>query len=248
MPEPYGIARLSPNGLLSQADLRLFRYTLEYGGLGIVRSDTSFSLVAHPFRRDSLANLVTVLPDKALDPIPLAFASYEMVKRYVKLSPSEDRLIDMYSRAPLTLVCEIRDDQDPRAVGEMLNTEGTIGVRLTDSPIEMQISNELQRPITTCAIRDEAGRPVRSFDDAYALVRSRIESCGDRILFYSARANRFAPSDLSTVVSVRKLPIRRGDEEEVPDSIHVYRIGALEPKKINDALRVLCPSDFEDWT
>lgn len=248
MLENHEIVRLTFGDSLAYGHLRQACYTLRQGGLCILPSDTCYSLAALPFRRDSLAHLASILPDKDADPIPLAFGSLVLVQNYVKLTPRDEKLIDAYCPGPLTLVCEINDRQEKNVIEDMLHTHGTIGVRIPDSTVERQVSIELQRPITTCAIRDDSGGPVRSFDDAVSLVRMRMKDRQEEFMLFAVKMTRLAYRDVSTVASVQKDTLPEGKQLVSPYSVFIYRPGILEPEQLESALRKLWPSDFEEWT
>lgn len=247
MPHRYGIARLTPGGSLSHADVRLLCYTLRNGGICVVPSDTCYSIAILPFRWDSLKHLTVILPEKEHDAIPLAFDSYNLLSRYLELTTIHQRLIEASMPGPVTMVCDINGARDSHMIQSALNTQGTIGARIPDSPVERQISAELNEPITTCAIRDDSGNPVRSFDDAVSLVSLCLKDNDDRFLVYAVRGARLAYSDVSTVVSIQK---KADDEASGQDKniLHVYRHGVIEPEKLESKLRELSQFDYEDWT
>jgi tRNA A37 threonylcarbamoyladenosine synthetase subunit TsaC/SUA5/YrdC len=178
----------------------------------------------------------------------LAFGSLHLVEQYVKLTAKDERLIDHYCPGPLTLVCEISDRLDKRIIEDMLHSEGTIGVRIPDSPVERQISIELQRPITTCAVRTDEGDPVRSFDDAVNLVRDRMKNLGEDFLLFAVKMKRIKYRDVSTVASVQDHVIPSGQELVAPYSVYIYRPGIIEPKELEQSLRKISTSDIEDWS
>jgi tRNA threonylcarbamoyl adenosine modification protein (Sua5/YciO/YrdC/YwlC family) len=248
MLENNEVVRLTFGDSLAYGHLRQVCYTLRQGGLCILPSDTCYSLAALPFRRDALAHLASILPEKNVDPIPLAFGALHLVQQYVKLTNQDEKLIDAYCPGPLTLVCEINDRHDKKIIEDMLHTHGTIGVRIPDSTVERQISIDLQRPITTCAIREDSGEPVRSFDDAVSLVRMRMKTQQEEFLLFAVRMTRLAYRDLSTVASVQKDVLPEGKQLVAPYSVFIYRPGILEPEQLENALRKIWPSDFEDWT
>jgi hypothetical protein len=198
-----------------------------------------------------MARLATVLPQKASDPIPLAFGSLHLLVKYAKLTAKDERLIESYFPGPLTLVCEISSAQDQRIIEDMLHTHGTIGVRIPDSSVERQISTELDRPITTCAITDDTGKPIRSFDDAVSLVRARMMARDERSLLFAVRMKRLAYQDdkeLSTVASVQENALPSGQILVSPYSVYIYRPGLLEPEMLEDNLRKVAFTEVEDWT
>jgi L-threonylcarbamoyladenylate synthase len=229
--------RLTLGDALAYSDLRSVCEILRDGGLCLVPSDTCYSIAALPFRRDAIARLGRVLPGKEQEPIPLCFGSLALVKKWVRLTPRDIRAIDEFWPGPLTLVCEIAEWHDPEIVSEMLHTVGNIGVRIPDSAVERQISSELERPITTCAVRDEAGRAVQSFDDAISVVRGRIDAIGEPISFAAIRGRRRLSRTVSTVATVQVSQAPADVDTGEGYTLYVFRPGAIEPEKIERRLR-----------
>jgi tRNA A37 threonylcarbamoyladenosine synthetase subunit TsaC/SUA5/YrdC len=244
----FGIASLTSGDSLPQGELRQVVHTLRSGGICILPSDTCYGVAALPFRRDAMSHLATILPDKAAEPIPLAFGSLGLIEQFVKLTASDERLADTHWPGPLTLVCEINDFHEKRALESMLHTKGTIGVRISDSAVERQISIELQRPITTCALRDESGHPVQSFDDAFNLTRSRMKAKDERFLLFGVRTPHLTYNDLSTVVTVQEGALPVNEKLSAPDAVYLYRPGVFSRRTLERTLRRMSPSDWADWT
>lgn len=248
MPQTQPIVRISSGGSLSCWDLTLACSALRSGGLGVVPSDTCYALAGLPFSRDSVGHLVTLLPAKATEPIPLVFGSIPLLERFVKLTVPDRRIIEVVWPGPLTLVCEISSAHDKTMLQEVLHTDGTIGARYSDSVVERQLSAHLQRPLTTCAIRDDSGEPVRNFDDAMYIVRSRMQAKNEQFPLFHIRVDRLPYAQLSTVATVQKNALPANKRTEPLDSVFVYREGEVEPKRLKKAVRELSPSDWVDWT
>lgn len=250
MSDELSFVRLTLGESLAYAHLRQACHTLNYGGLCILPSDTCYSLAALLHRRDALIRLGSIIPDKQTAAIPLAFGSLQMVRQYVKLTARDERLIDIHCPGPLTLVCEITDACRQRNLDELLHVHGSIGVRIPDSNVERQLSIELQRPITTCAIRDDAGAAVRNFDDAVALVRARMLAHGEEFMVMAVRMPRVKYPEVSTVISLQPatMPNREELGTSAPYEIYIFRPGALEPEVLRDSLKRFTWADFEDFT
>ncbi len=224
---------------LAYADLRRVCQILREGGLCLLPSDTCYSIAALPFRRDAIGRVGRVLPGKEREAIPLSFGSLPLVEKWVKLTPRDLRAIDEFWPGPLTLVCEVKDWHDKHILADMLHTIGNIGVRISDSPVERQISTELDRPITTCAVRDENGKPVRSFDDAVSLVRGRLEETGEAFPFAAVRISRLRYRAVSTVATLQRSQVPAHHHGGSAYSIYVFRPGVIEPQRIERALRTV---------
>jgi len=248
MSNTRGIVQLTRGESLSCGDLKQAAFTLRNGGIAIVPSDTCYALAALPFLRNSMICIVSVLPGKVAEPIPLVFGSIPLVERYVKLTLGDERLIDRYWPGPLTLVCEINGAHEKHQLQDMLHTAGTIGVRHSDSLVERQLSDHLQRPITTCAIRYDSGEPVRTFDDALSIVRARMQEAKNRSALFSISLGHIPYQDISTVAAVQRAVFPSDMSRDPDDSVFVFRNGAIEPKDLKRTVRELSASDWIDWT
>lgn len=155
--------------------------------------------------RKGVAELVDLVLDRNKQKIALSFASQVMVERYVELGFQEYRLLDATDRnTPLTVVAPISDALAPsvrESLPKSLFAEGELGVRLPASWVERQISAEMDGPITTAAIYYEDGSPVRSFEDAIAVVLAGLNRVNrDLVPLVAIRHPTIKATDLSSVV------------------------------------------------
>lgn len=177
MPEPAHVVSLgdrTKTGLLRSRDITLIREQLLRGGFVLLPSDTCYSLAMVPHdkgRRDMINGIL----DRPEDwPMSVAFSSINSVRRFVDLSPVAARILEAFTPGPITVVCESRPDPDVL----MFVTEGigsldaTIGVRIPDSPIEREVASCTDHPVTTVAVRDREGKPIRSFEQALEQVET----------------------------------------------------------------------------
>jgi tRNA A37 threonylcarbamoyladenosine synthetase subunit TsaC/SUA5/YrdC len=247
MDNELGVFSLAGNDALTQVCLSQASGAIKNGGLVLLPSDTSWALAVSPFRLDSLKHLETVLPQKVNDPIPLSFGSKRMLERYVKIDGAEERLMENIQE-PLTVVCEVSNAHEKAVISAMLHTNGTIGARLSTSPIERQLSTELDRPVTTCAVRDDSGAPVRSFDDALAITRTRRSAAVVQFPIVAIRVPRLLSSSLSTVVTLQRAAMPAGPAQSQRESYYIFREGAIGRQQLERALRRISPSDCTDMT
>lgn len=221
------------------------RTHLRNGGFCIVPSDTGYALTGLPFRKDVVKKISQVLHHES-DAIPLTFGSLSMVEKYAKLSKKDYILLETLCPGPITLICDINSsiEQNRRkAISDLLHTPGTIGVRIPDSPVERQISIELDTPITTCAIRydNDNKEIVRNFDDAVTLICERMHELVENFFIIGIRADRIHYNEQSTVVSVQKNVVH-------PMKFKIFRYGVIEHNDIRSALDLPNEKDFDDFT
>jgi len=236
--------RLTAGDSLTYENVRSIRFCLDHGGFVVLPSDTGYSLACLPFRQDTITKLRAMLGHPNTS-IPLSFGSYAMAARYVAIATENDRIVDHHAPGPLTIVCPMRPDMAPEhaaALASALHTEGTIGVRFPDSAVERQISIECDRPITTCAIRSADGEIVRSFDDALSIVRQSVEELGVECFLAAVNTRVIKYPMQSTVATADPHLV------STPSVVKVYRHGAIEAQDLQNSVKQLGWSDFEDWT
>ena len=237
------MVKLTFGDSLAMADIRAIRTTLSYGGLCVLPSDTGYSLAALPFSRTAVTNLRAIL-DRPSEPISLAFGSFRQIERYMHLTAEDERIIDHHCPGPVTLVCVIRNQPNENfaeKLSTVISADGTVGIRLPDSPVERQICIEIDRPITTAAIRYPNQHIVQKFDDAFQIVIDRVNELNIRTAVTGVKMRRIKYTDQSTVVTVEPALA-------APYVIREYRAGVVDIAELQDTVRRISLSDAEDWT
>lgn len=230
--------RVSRGGELTLGEMHEVRGALNKGGLAIVPSDTCYALAGIPFVR-GVPGLIDSVLCRGFEKISLGFGSLAMAERFTTFGWMEYRLADEFLPGPLTIVAPIRPDVPNRAVvAELLHTSGTVGVRVTQSRVERQISNELQAPLTTSAIM-RSGLSVKHYEDAVETVQRGLDGVdlSDRVPLVAIRHPDVREGDRSTVV-----------ERSGPRCLVVHRDGAVDERKLRRVVRSYTPRDVEDWT
>lgn len=237
-----GRYKLTHGDSLSYAQLRQVCHVLRNGGLCIIPSDTCYALAGLPMRRDVVSGISKALPGKQKSEIPLAFGSLAMVEKWVTLKPKDYRVIDQFCPGPITLVCKINHRRhDASKISQQLHTHGTVGVRIPDSPVERQVSIELDSPMTTCAVVDDNNSPITKYADAIDIVRAHLDTVSDEISLVSIEMRWLKYTERSTVVAVQA-------ETTAPYKVRVYRPGVIELKEIEDTADRFGYWDIEGFT
>lgn len=234
--------------LLSHAHLFEIRRCLNRGGLCILPSDTCYSLSGIPMVRGIGRDIRAIL-EREGQPLSVTFGIQGMAERFVQLSRAALQIIDDFTPGPVTIVVPLRIDLPNELAGALnealMNPKREIAIRFPDSPVELQLSSELERPITTTAIRYRNGDPVRSFGDAVDIVLDGISNHEIRRELHAVklRTNQFL-SGLSTVVEPRS----NSDWGGV--SYTIYRAGELSEGQIRKSLSALdryIVRDINEW-
>jgi tRNA A37 threonylcarbamoyladenosine synthetase subunit TsaC/SUA5/YrdC len=243
------ILKLHPSGMLRRGDIFRAMQALRAGGLCIVPSDTCYALAGLPTIRDVCGD-VNVILSKGSQKIPLTFGTQVMAERYVAFNRRALQLIDEFTPGPITVVAPMspRLSADRRlALSQALNTQNEIGVRFTESTVEMQLSCEIDLPLTTSAILYSNDAPVKNFDDAVGIVQDGMDRHDiHRRAIAVRRGSVIRNGELSTVVEPNL--INRSSDQP---SLVIHREGSISEQKLLRSIRALdrySLRDISEWT
>jgi tRNA A37 threonylcarbamoyladenosine synthetase subunit TsaC/SUA5/YrdC len=232
--------KLTSGDSLTFGHLREISSLLLRGGFCLLPSDTGYSIASLPFLKNSVSPIFDIFPKGFTEPISLAFYHPELAEKYVNLTLEDQAVIENSCPGAITLVCEMIDDKNKSFIKNRINSDGTIGVRISRSSVENQLSLELKRPITTFAVRYPNGKIIQKFDDAVDIIKQMIN--GKNVQAWAAiKMPNFYYTDHSTVVTVQPALVD-------PDyTIKIFREGAIEPKVIKSSIERLSKYEMDDW-
>lgn len=153
------------NGL-SKEDADKINALLGKGGLCILPSDSSYVLTGLLNIPGISEDIDTLLERKGMK-MSLAFGSLGQARKKMSLSQMACAFIKTLAPSGLTFVASPRDAMLRHFSINRLHADGTIGVRLTRSPVETQIARRFELPSTP--IRN-AEKGVISADEALQIV------------------------------------------------------------------------------
>lgn len=178
----------------------LYNY-LQWGGLALVPSDCGYALCGMPNNPRAM-RMLDLLLDHADTPIPLSVGSAHMASTLLALHPIHLRLAAELWPGQLTLVAPA--SRLARRLTQHLHVNGSLGVRVSTSNIERQLSAEAGTALTTAAVRADGGALVTAYEDAWDLIFGRLtRSKLAGVPIVGVRRQRPFPFDVhSTVVDV----------------------------------------------
>lgn len=226
---------------LVHGDLGRGAEILRRGGISIVPSDTVYAAAVDVSNRNAVALLRAALgmPDA---PISVAVDSQKRIADYAQLGMAGGRITELLMPGPITLVAPMTE-LARRQLGYNLGPQETIGLRLTDSPVERQLVEAIGGPISTTAIRDDRGDLVADFTEAREIVEKGLEYAAEQLdllptLFPVRSQERFLYDAHSTVAE----QVGRGLQ------VREVRPGRVPWKRIVEATRTYSRWDIGDWT
>ncbi len=136
----------------SEKELNRVVASLEEGGVCIYPTDTIYALgcdFSQPKAIQRLGKIKGVKPEKAN--FSIICSSISQLANYVKLDNQTFKLLKRNLPGPFTFILPVAS----HAFKNVNVKRKSIGVRIPDSPIILQIVERLGRPIVTTSIRDE---------------------------------------------------------------------------------------------
>ena len=233
--------QLTIGNSLTYGQLREIKHTMDSGGVCIIPSDTCYSVAGLPFNYGTIESISNFIPDIKFKEIPLSFANISMLKQWVTLTDKDCRVIDEELPGPATLICKIKDEKKKPVIERILHTKGTIGVRIPDSPIERQLSDFLNSPITTCAIRSDNGLIIQNTDEVIDIVKRRVDNIDLKQRVLLVRSADFKYKNNSTIVTFQ--------DDRRYNKLVVIREGEIPAEKIKrGSENYYSQWDIEDYT
>ncbi|MEU8006860.1 Sua5/YciO/YrdC/YwlC family protein [Catellatospora sp. NPDC049111] len=205
---------LTGSMLIPRAFLYRIRTGLNRGGLCIMPSDTCYALVGIPVLR-GVCDDINLILDRGREPISATFGTQRLAERFVNFNTAALHIIDEFAPGPITIVAPLKAGLPQELAsalnGALNNPKREIAVRFPDSPAEVQLSSELERPLTTTAIYYRDKTPVRSFGDAVDIVYEGATAAGIERELYAVRRRRGKfLLNLSTVLEIDAPTTARG--------------------------------------
>lgn len=196
---------LTPNRLLRLADLDAVVLHLRRGGLVVLPTETGYLLGAAALDPDAVRRVFAVKVRSPRNPMHAAVTGVEMAEQLAHLGDTERRLLQLFTPGPLTVVCPKRE-----AVPDILVAgTGTLGIRIPDSPVTLQVIAALGGPITATSLNVSGDPPRASVDETIAALEWKAEPAlfvvKDELCVLHPR-----PSTLVSIVDGRRVILREG--------------------------------------
>lgn len=163
--------KTSQKGALLSSDVDRLIKIMREGGLCILPSDSSYILTGNVMVKGVAEDIDFLLERKNAD-MSLAFNDFTQFSKDFKLSDMAHDFINKLMPGGLTFVSQPLDDVTGNHFARKLNTDGTIGIRLSESIVETQLAKEF--PIPTTPIRKSNYVETATLDEALSIIDKRI--------------------------------------------------------------------------
>jgi L-threonylcarbamoyladenylate synthase len=162
---------LTPNRLLRLAELDVVVRHLRRGGLVVLPTETGYLLGAAALDEDAVRRAFAVKVRTPRNPMHAAVTGVEMAEQLAHLGHAARHLLQVFTPGPLTVVCPKR-----AAVPDILVAgTGTLGIRVPDSPVTLQVIAALGGPITATSLNVSGDPPRASVDETIAALEWKDE-------------------------------------------------------------------------
>src|SRR3989339_569657 len=195
------IIKISQKNYLSQAVA-----VIKSGGLVVYPSDTVYILAVDPRNPEAVKKLLSFKnrwPGKA---VSVAVSDIKMAQNYVKLSPSTHLLYQNLLPGPFTLV----SPGYHRVVAGIEAENGTLGIRIPDSPAILDLINHLGFPITATSANLSGRTPHYSIASFFKTLSQKKKDLIDLVVD-AGQLSKNKPSTVIDATEPELKILRRGD-------------------------------------
>ncbi len=134
---------------------------LKTSGLIIYPTETSYGLGADATSPKAVSKVIEYKGERKGKPISVAVSDSKMAKKYIKINPTAKNIFKNLLPGPITIVCEGKHKVDPRVEAET----GTLGVRIPDHKLFLEISKKFRKPITATSANISGKKPPYAIED-----------------------------------------------------------------------------------
>lgn len=193
------------SGVLRLADLEWIAEHLRSGGLAVLPTETGPMLAALATDVPALRAAFTAKGRGWHHPMHIACASLAMASEYAHLTEAARRLLGRFTPGPLSVVVRQRQTLP----GELVTSQGTVGIRVPDHPATLQVISAVGAPVTATSV-NRSGEESQPLDVA-SLERLDWGACDPVPVVDDPAAVRFSrPSTLVRLTGPRLEVLRPG--------------------------------------
>jgi L-threonylcarbamoyladenylate synthase len=135
--------------------------SLQKGNLIIYPSETCYVLGADATSSAAVAKAIKYKGERKGKPLSVAVNGLEMAKNYVEINPTAKNIFKNLLPGPVTVVCQGKHKVDPRVEAQI----GTLGIRIPDHKLFLEISKEFGKPITATSANISGKKTPYSIKD-----------------------------------------------------------------------------------
>lgn len=165
---------------------------LASGGLVIFPTETTYGAGVDATHPQAVEKLLSYKSRREGKPLSIAVTSQEMAGKYVVLNEQAVALYKQFLPGPVTVVSKSKDTVAPGVASEF----GTVGVRIPDYPLLLEILASYSKPITATSANGSGQKRPYSITDIFENISEKQKSLIDLVL----DAGTLPPNPPSTVI------------------------------------------------
>lgn len=150
----------TPSGLLRTADVGRIADTLRRGGFAVLPTETGYMLATLATSTDAVARAFAVKSRDLAKPMHVACSSFKMASRFAIIDVRAMRILGALTPGPVTVVVQ-KSEMLPDS---LVTLDGTVGLRIPDSPATLQVIDEIGCPVTATSLNEAGREPIEAVD------------------------------------------------------------------------------------
>lgn len=179
---------------------------LRQGGLIVYPTETCYGFGVDGLNSEAVDRLLKIKGFRKGKPILIAVADKKMARKYVKINKTAENLYQNFLPGPLTVVSQSLHKTDPR----LESKKGTLGIRIPDYPLVLEIIKKFNRPITSTSANTSGGNIPYSIKDALSQLSEKKKKMIDLIID-AGRLPRRPPSSVVETTPHEPILLRQGE-------------------------------------
>lgn len=203
---------------------------LQAGGLIVFPTETTYGAGVDATNPDAVAKLLSYKTRREGKPLSIAVTDDAMADQYVELNDSARRLYQRFLPGPVTVISKGRGQVAPGVESEF----GTLGVRIPDFPLVVEIVRRLGRPITATSANISDGKRPYQVTDILAPLSQRQQQLLDLVIDAGTLPTRPPSTVIDTTLST-PVTMRPGDvqlEGSSADQLILHSASPAETKAL----------------
>ena len=210
-------------------------YTIEIlqaGGLVLFPTETTYGAGVDATNPAAVEKLLAYKSRREGKPLSIAVTNKKMASEYVEVNESASKLYERFLPGPVTIVSKGKGVVAPGVESEF----GTLGVRIPDHDLMLQILEKFAKPITATSANGSGKKRPYSIQDVLEHISDKQKSLIDLIIdagtLPSNPPSTVIDTTLSTPVAVRKGSISDQENMETGESLTLFSDSEDETKAI----------------
>lgn len=181
---------------------------LHSGGGIIYPTETCYGIGALATSEKGVGNVLRYKQRPEGKAISVAVRDRNMANKYVHINPTADNIYEKFLPGPITVISKSRGETDPRLQTEI----GTLGIRIPDHTIPMQIIEYVGEGITATSANVSGGKTPYTIDDILENISDNKKKLVDLVIDYGKLPKR--PPSIVIDTTTTQPEILRGEDSQ----------------------------------